>query len=164
MRNFFFLFHMSTFTQNWRCVTHMELVSLRNKLWSIRLVWVTAVALQLLLNDKYKLESLQEDGSRTRQEIPQTAGCKAGACGLQLWKIDTLVSFNRRRRMKAESRQIPQKLAARLKFVYCLRSVERIPATTVFRKCWHLLKELWNRKWRIDELSRHQRSCVWNKE
>jgi len=37
--------------------------------------------------------------------------------------------------MKAESRQIPQKLAARLKFVYCLRSVERIPATTVFRKC-----------------------------
>jgi len=29
-------------------------------------------------------------------------------------------SFNRRRRMKAESRQIPQKLAARLKFVYSL--------------------------------------------
>jgi len=48
--------------------------------------------------------------------------------------------------MKAESRQIPQKLAARLKFVYCLQSVERIPATAVFRKCWHLLKELWNRK------------------
>jgi len=47
---------------------------------SIRLVWVTAVALQLLLNDKYKLESLQEDGSRTRQEIPQTASCKARAC------------------------------------------------------------------------------------
>jgi len=44
------------------------------------LVWVTAVALQLLLNDKYKLESLQEDGSRTRQENRQTAGCKAGAC------------------------------------------------------------------------------------
>ena len=40
--------------------------------------------------------------------------------------------------MKAESSQIPQKLAARLKFVYCLRSLERIPATTVFRKCWHL--------------------------
>jgi len=38
------------------------------------------VALQLLLNDKYKLESLQEDGSRTRQKIPQTAGCKARAC------------------------------------------------------------------------------------
>jgi len=36
--------------------------------------------------------------------------------------------------MKAESRQIPQKLAARLKFVCCLRSVERIPATTVFLK------------------------------
>jgi len=30
-----------------------------------------------------------------------------------------LASFNRRRRMKAESRQIPQKLAARLKFVCC---------------------------------------------
>jgi len=44
----------------------------------IRLVWVTAVALQLLLNDECKLESLQEDG-RTRQEIPQTAGCKARA-------------------------------------------------------------------------------------
>ena len=28
----------------------------------------------------------------------------------------TLASFNRRRRMKAESRQIPQKLAASLKF------------------------------------------------
>jgi len=37
--------------------------------------------------------------------------------------------------MKAESKQIPQKLATRLKFAYCLRSVERIPATTVFRKC-----------------------------
>jgi len=37
------------------------------------------LALQLLLNDKYKLESLQEDGSRTRQEIPQTASCKARA-------------------------------------------------------------------------------------
>ena len=37
------------------------------------------MALPILLNDKYKLESLQEDGSRTRQEIPQTAGCKARA-------------------------------------------------------------------------------------
>jgi len=34
-----------------------------------------------------------------------------------------LASFNRRRRMKAESRQIPQKLAARLKFVCCLSQV-----------------------------------------
>jgi len=34
-------------------------------------------------------------------------------CGLWLWKVDALASFNRRR-MKAESRQIPQKLAARL--------------------------------------------------
>jgi len=30
-----------------------------------------------------------------------------------------VASFNRRRRMKAEIRQIPQKLAARLKFVWC---------------------------------------------
>jgi len=44
------------------------------------LMWVTAVALQLLLNDECKLEPLQEDGSRTRQEISQTAGCKARAC------------------------------------------------------------------------------------
>jgi len=42
------------------------------------------VALQLLLNDKYKLESLQGHGSRTRQEIPQTAGCKAKACNYRL--------------------------------------------------------------------------------
>jgi len=47
---------------------------------SIRLVWVTAVALQKLLNDKYKLESLRGNGSRTRQKIPQTAGRKARAC------------------------------------------------------------------------------------
>jgi len=33
--------------------------------------------------------------------------------------IHVIASFNRRRRMKAESRQIPQKLAARLKYVYC---------------------------------------------
>jgi len=37
------------------------------------------VALQKLLNDKYKLESLQGDGSRSRQEITQTTGCKARA-------------------------------------------------------------------------------------
>jgi len=47
---------------------------------SIRLVWVTVVAWQTLLYDTYKLESLQEDGSRTRQEIPQTAGWKAQGC------------------------------------------------------------------------------------
>jgi len=46
----------------------------------IRLVWVTVVTLLLLLNDECKLESLQEDGSRTRQEIPQTVCCKARAC------------------------------------------------------------------------------------
>ena len=45
-------------------------------------MWVTAVALLLLLNDKYKLESLQGDGNRTRQAIPQTAGCKARACNV----------------------------------------------------------------------------------
>jgi len=40
----------------------------------IRLVWVTAVALQLLLNDKYKLESLQEDGAEPgRRFLKQTA-------------------------------------------------------------------------------------------
>jgi len=38
-------------------------------------------------------------------------------------KINTLASFNRRRRMKAESRQIPQKLAARLTFVYWMDKV-----------------------------------------
>jgi len=32
-------------------------------------------------------------------------------------------SFNRRRRMNAESRQIPQKLATRLKFAYCILKV-----------------------------------------
>jgi len=42
---------------------------------------------------------------------------------IYLWKIDTLASFNRRRRMKAESRQIPQKLPARLKFVCCRRMI-----------------------------------------
>jgi len=46
----------------------------------IRLVLVTAVTLLLLLNDECKLESLQKDGSRTRQEIPQTACYKAKAC------------------------------------------------------------------------------------
>jgi len=34
----------------------------------------------ILLNDECKLELLQEAGSRTRQEIPQTACCKARAC------------------------------------------------------------------------------------
>jgi len=51
----------------------------------ICLVVVTAVTLLLLLNDTYKLESLQGDGSRTRQEIPQTAGCKARACNCYFW-------------------------------------------------------------------------------
>jgi len=63
----------------------MKLISLRNRLRLIRLVWVTTVALQLLLNDEYKRESLQEDRSRTRQEIPHTAVCKARACNCCFW-------------------------------------------------------------------------------
>jgi len=61
-------------------VSHTKLVSLHNQLRLIHLVLVTAVTKQLLLNDECKLESLQEDGSRTRQEIPETACCKARAC------------------------------------------------------------------------------------
>jgi len=34
----------------------------------------------ILLNDECKLESLQEDGNRTRQEIPKAACCKARPC------------------------------------------------------------------------------------
>jgi len=40
---------------------------------------VTAVALLLLLNDKYKPESLQRNG-RPGWRFPQTAGCKARTC------------------------------------------------------------------------------------
>jgi len=58
----------------------MKLVSLRNKLRLIRLVVFTAVTLLLLLNDECKLESLQEDGSRTGQEIPQTDSHGGGQC------------------------------------------------------------------------------------
>jgi len=36
-------------------------------------------------------------------------------------KIDVLASFNHHRRMKAKSRQIPQKRAARLKFPCCVK-------------------------------------------
>ena len=52
-------------------------------------MWVTGMALQLLLYDKYKLESLQGDGSRTRQEIPQTTSSKARACNYRLKVSDT---------------------------------------------------------------------------
>jgi len=45
-----------------------------------------------------KLESLQEDWSRTRQEIPQTACCKARACNccvtLKCDDIYVVVSWN----------------------------------------------------------------------
>jgi len=37
-------------------------ISLRNKLRSILLVWVTVVALQIMLNDKYKLNHCKEMG------------------------------------------------------------------------------------------------------
>jgi len=57
------------------------------------LVWVTAVTLLLLLNDVYKFESLQENG-RTRQAIPQTAGCKARAVLLLcVNKLESLIIF-----------------------------------------------------------------------
>jgi len=56
--------------------------------------------------------------------------------------------------MKAESRQIPQKLATRLKFAYCLRSVERIPATTVFRKCW----QCWNKNWMLNSVIKKRKT------
>ena len=42
---------------------HTKLVSLRNKLRSIRLVWVTVVALQILRIDKYKLNHCKEMGA-----------------------------------------------------------------------------------------------------
>ena len=48
-----------------------------NKLRYDSLVRVTAVTSQLLLNDTYKIQSSQKDGSRTQQEIPETAFCKA---------------------------------------------------------------------------------------
>jgi len=44
-------------------VLHTKLVSLRNKLRSIRLVWVTVVALQILRIDKYKLNHCKEMGA-----------------------------------------------------------------------------------------------------
>jgi len=56
----------------------MKLVSLRNKLRFIRLVVFTAVTLLLLLNDECKHEPLEEDGSRTMQEIPQTDSLGGG--------------------------------------------------------------------------------------
>ena len=58
----------------------------------IRLVWVTDAALQTLLNDKYKLESLQGDGSTTRQAIPQNARWKARACNCWVGEILTTVN------------------------------------------------------------------------
>ena len=70
----------SYLNKDWRYVTHETSFLTRNKLRLIRLMVVTAVTLLLLLNDEHKLESLQEDGSRTRQEIPQIACCKARTC------------------------------------------------------------------------------------
>jgi len=48
-------------------------------------------------------------------------------------KIDILVSFTCCRRMRAESRQIPQKLATRLKFLCFLQSVSLL---TIFFWLW----------------------------
>ena len=45
------------------CFKCRKLVSLHNKLRSIRLEWVTVVALQMLLNDKYKLNHCKEMGA-----------------------------------------------------------------------------------------------------
>ena len=56
-----------------------KLVSLCNKLWLIRLIWVTAVTLLLLLNAGGKLESLQEDGVVI--EKPERQVHKASHCG-----------------------------------------------------------------------------------
>jgi len=53
------------------------------------------MALQKLLNDKSKLESLQGDESRTRQEIPQTAGCKARACNCCYQSVDSHMAWVR---------------------------------------------------------------------
>ena len=50
--NVFQLIHMLSFAQGWRCVLMHGTSSLRNKLRSIRLVWVTAVTLQKLLGVK----------------------------------------------------------------------------------------------------------------
>ena len=44
-------------------VLHTKLVSSRNKLRSMRLVWVTAEAFQILLNDTYKLNHCKEMGA-----------------------------------------------------------------------------------------------------
>jgi len=58
----------------WTFHEHTKLVSLRNKLRSIRLVWVTLVALQILLNDKYKLNHCKEMGEEPgRRFLIQTA-------------------------------------------------------------------------------------------
>jgi len=67
--------------------------------------------------------------------------------------------------MKAESRQIPQKLAARQKFVCCLRSVERIPATTVSCKMLTFTKRTMRQeKEEVTNCHTNKKGCVWNKE
>ena len=58
----------------------MKLVSFRNKLRLIHLVVFTAVTLLLLLNEECKPEPLQEGGSRTRQDIPETDSLGGGQC------------------------------------------------------------------------------------
>jgi len=53
-------------SENLAVCLKLQLACLYKKLRLIRLVWVNAVSLLLLLNDECKLKSLQEDGSRTR--------------------------------------------------------------------------------------------------
>jgi len=65
--------------------------------------------------------------------------------------------------MKAESRQIRQKLAARLKFVVFDPLRESLPLlfSANVDIYW---KNYETGKGRTDELSHQQKSCVWNKE
>ena len=67
-------------------------ISLRNKLRSIRLVWVTVMALQILLNDKYKLNHCKEMGAEPgRRFLIQPAA-----------KLEpVIVAFDEKRRIPA---------------------------------------------------------------
>ena len=66
--------------------------------------------------------------------------------------------------MKAESRQIPQKLAARLKFFTVFDTLRESLPLLFSANVDIYWKNYETGKGRIDELSNHQRICVWNKE
>ena len=70
---------------------HTKLVSLRNKLRSIRLVWVTVVALQILLNDTYKLDHCKMGAKPGRRFLTQPAA------NLE----PVIVAFDKKRRIPA---------------------------------------------------------------